>query len=103
MSEIVQFWLAFAAGLAVSVVGIVLGIRAETQNQPKFSVSIIIALGGVMMIATAKLWRNPDMPMVQATALILLLLCLSFFVIWLVMLRQPIQQQGGDKEDARNN
>lgn len=101
MSETVQFWLAFTAGLAVSVTGIVLGIRAEAQNQRRGSVTIVIALGGVMMIAAAKLWRDPEMPVLQATALMLFLLGASFFTIWLALLRLPtIYVEIKEKEGA---
>ncbi len=93
-----QFWLAFAAGLAVSVTGIVAGIRAEARNRHQSSVTIVIALGGVMMIAAAKLWRDPEMPALQAMAIMLLLLSGSFFIIWLVMLRQPIFRSGEEKD-----
>ena len=90
MSTTVQFWLAFTAGLAVSVIGIVLGIRAEARYQHKSSVTYVFALGGVIMIAAAKLWLDPTMPMFQATAVMLLLLVTCFFVIRLVVLRQPV-------------
>lgn len=98
MSESMQFWLAFAAGLAVSVAGIVFGIRAEARNRHQSSVTIVIALGGVVMIAVAKLWRDPNMPALQAMAIMLLLLSISFFIIWLVMLRQPIHN--GEEKDV---
>lgn len=89
MSGSTHFWLAFAAGLAVSVAGIALGIRAEARNQHRAAVTCFIALGGVMMIAAAALLRDPDMPWFQATALMNLMLGLSFFAIWRVLLHLP--------------
>lgn len=93
MSESVQFWLTFTVGLVVSVAGIIIGIRAEARNQRRSSVGVIIALGGVMMIAAAKLWRDPEMPALRVTALTLLLLGVCFFMIWLTILRQPIHKE----------
>lgn len=89
MSESIQFWAGFIVGLAVSVLGITIGISQEAKKSTGRYVFCIIALGGVLMIGSTKLWRNPAMPFFQAIAILSLLLVVSFAIIGLVIFRYP--------------
>lgn len=104
MSETLHFWLVFALGLALAVAGIIAGIWAEEQARKRPVVPAVIALGGVVMITAAVVWRDQAMSLFQSTSVLLLLLGTSFFMIWLVLLRRPLHDYSeGSKDVSRNS